>query len=97
MKLQDIQNLAFKITAKEIQRGQIDGSIVKDIDPMMYTLYGWSSIIGYIKVLAASGNNASPLFNVNLAELRKLNLQMVSMALGSNTVQSKMQELKGIG
>lgn len=82
MKLQDIQNLAFKITAKEIQRGQKDGSIVEDIDPMMYTLYGWSSIIGHIKVLAASGKNSSPLFNVNLDELKKLNLRMVGLALG---------------
>jgi len=93
MKLQDIQNLAFKLTAKEITRGQADGSIVKDIDPMMYTLYGWSSIIGYIKVLAASGNNSSPLFSVNLKELRKLNLRMVYMALGSTTMQTKMKEL----
>jgi len=75
VKLQDVQNLAFKITAKEIQRGQSDGSIVSNIDPMMYTLYGWASIIGYIKVLAASGSNANPLFNVNLQELKQQVLQ----------------------
>lgn len=96
MKLQDIQNLAFKITAKEIARGQSDGSIVTDIDPMMYTLYGWSTIIGYIKVLAASGNNASPLFSVNLKELKNLNLRMVSLALGSNSVQAKMKAISDI-
>lgn len=80
MKLQDIQNLPFKLTAKEIQRGQLDGSITKDVDPMMYTLYGWSSIIGYIKVLAASGSKAS-LLSVNLKELQQLNLRMVHLAL----------------
>jgi len=97
VRLQDIQNLAFKITAKEIQRGQTDGSIVKDIDPMMYTLYGWATIIGYIKVLAASGSNANPLFNVNLKELRQLNLKMVNMALGSTSMQDKMNAMAEIG
>ena len=97
VKLQDVQNLAFKITAKEIQRGQSDGSIVSNIDPMMYTLYGWASIIGYIKVLAASGNNANPLFNVNLQELKQLNLKMVNMALGSNTMQDTMNAMEEIG
>ena len=97
VKLQDVQNLAFKITAKEIQRGQSDGSIVSNIDPMMYTLYGWASIIGYIKVLAASGNNANPLFNVNLQELKQLNLKLVNMALGSNTMQDTMNAMEEIG
>jgi len=97
VKLQDVQNLAFKITAKEIQRGQSDGSIVSNIDPMMYTLYGWASIIGYIKVLAASGSNANPLFNVNLQELKQLNLKMVNMALGSNTMQDTMNAMEEIG
>lgn len=96
MKLQDIQNLAFKITAKEIARGQVDGSIVTDIDPMLYTLYGWSSIIGYIKVLAASGNNTSPLLSVNLRELQNLNLKMVRIALSSNSVQAKMKTFSEI-
>ena len=82
MKLQDIQNVPFKLTAKEITRGQADGSIVKGIDPMTYTLYGWSTIIGYIKVLSASGGNTTPLFNVNLEELRALNIRMLYMALG---------------
>jgi len=92
MKLQDIQNLPFKLTAKEIQRGQKDGSIALHVDPMMYTLFGWSSIIGYIKVLASSGNNAS-LLSVNLKELQHLNLSMVKVALGSDALKEAMQEM----
>lgn len=69
-KVQDIHNLAFKLTGKQIERGIKDGSIPGHVDPMLYTLHGWTSVIGYVKVLAASGNNVSPLFNVNLAELK---------------------------
>lgn len=74
-KINDIQNLPFKLTAQEIQRGQEDGSIRSDLDPMLATLAAWSSSIGYIKLLAASGNNIKPLFNVDMDQLRKLQLK----------------------
>jgi len=70
IKIQDIHNLAFKLTGKQIERGIKDGSIPNHVDPMLYTLHGWTSVIGYVKVIAASGNNVSPLFNVNLTELK---------------------------
>ena len=81
MKMQDIQNLPFKITAKEISRGQEDGSIKSDIDPMLHTLHGWTQAIGYIKVLAASGNNVNPLFNVELSALKNLALRITTALL----------------
>jgi len=76
MKLQDMHNLPFKLTVKEIERGKRDGSILVDVDPMLSTLHGWTMVIGYVKVISASGTNATPLFNVSLKDLKKLNLKI---------------------
>ncbi len=74
-KLQEIQNLPFKLTVMEMNRGRADGSIKTDIDPMLATIAGWSSSIGYVKLIAASGGLVEPLFNVNLQLLKKLQLK----------------------
>ncbi len=76
VKLQDLQNLPFKLTVKEIERGKKDGSIVSTLDPMLTTLHGWTMVTGYAKVMSASGVNASPLFNVSLKELKLLHLKL---------------------
>jgi len=83
LKLQDIQNLPFKLTAKEIVRGQEDGSILPGIDPIFTTLQGWSFIVGYTKLLNANGSNKSPLFNVNLTDLKVFNLKLARTLLSS--------------
>lgn len=84
LKLQDIHNLPFKLIVSEIQRGIADGSIHPKIDPMFHTLHGWTVAIGYIKVIAASGGNASPLFNVSLEDMKSYNLNLVRVVLHSN-------------
>ena len=76
VKLQDLQNLPFKLTVKEIERGKKDGSIISTLDPMLTTLHGWTMVIGYAKVMSASGTNATPLFNVSLLDLKALNLKL---------------------
>jgi len=76
VKLQDLQNLPFKLTVKEIERGKKDGSIISTLDPMLTTLHGWTMVIGYAKVMSASGTNATPLFNVSLRDLKALNLKL---------------------
>lgn len=76
VKLQDLQNLPFKLTVKEIERGKKDGSIISTLDPMLTTLHGWTMVIGYAKVMSASGTNATPLFNVSLRDLKALNLNL---------------------
>ncbi len=73
-KLQGIHNLPFKLTAREIERGKKDGSIKNSRDPMLLTLYGWTCVLGYLKVLAASGGGMIPLFKFNIQELRKLHI-----------------------
>lgn len=90
MKLQDLQNLPFKLTAKEIDRGRQDGSILPDVDPMFHTLHGWTQVIGYTKVLAASGDNNNPLFNVDLRDLKELSLQITRKLLSSGTMQEEL-------
>ena len=93
LKLQDIQNLPFKLTSKEIQRGQEDGSILDHIDPIFSTLQGWSFIIGYTKVLNANGTNKSPLFNVNLSDLKTFNLRLARALLSSQVVANELKDL----
>lgn len=76
VKIQDLQNLPFKLTVKEIERGKRDGSILIPIESMLITLYGWSIVVGYVKVISASGKSATPLFHVSLRDLKELNLKI---------------------
>jgi AcrR family transcriptional regulator len=75
-KLQGLQNLPFKLTVQEINRGKEDGSIGPNVDPMLATLSAWISSIGYIKIVAASGE--LPLFNVDLEALKNLQFKSAS-------------------
>jgi len=78
-KIQDIQNLPFKLTIKEIERGKIDGSIKSDLDPMVATLAAWSVSIGYIKLTSATGTK--PLFNVDMELLKKTQMKSAAELL----------------
>ena len=80
-KLQDLQNLPLKLTVKEIERGKRDGSIRPDIDPMLHTIQGWTMVVGYIKLISASGPNESPLLHVNLKNLKSMSLRLSEGAL----------------
>lgn len=82
-KLQGLQNLPFKLTVQEINRGKEDGSISEHIDPMIATLAAWTASIGYIKVVAASGDK--PLFNVDLEALKSLQFKSASDLLQQST------------
>ena len=42
---------------------------------MLATLTAWTASIGYIKVLAATGKNVKPLFNVDMEQLKALQLR----------------------
>lgn len=77
-KLQSIQNIPYKVTAAEIEKGKKDGSITTNLDPMLCTLHGWTSVIGYVKILHASGSRKSKLFNVNLSDLKALHLKLAN-------------------
>ena len=74
-KLQHIQNIPFKLLTLEIERGQKDGSVKKDIDPMFMTIFNWSNCIGYIKIISSCGNPAAPVLNVNLSDIKSLLLK----------------------
>jgi len=75
-KIKNIHNLPFKLAAKELERGQRDGSISSDLDVMVSALHAWSIGIGYAKIISASGENKSPIFNINLEKIKSLNLQL---------------------
>jgi len=84
--LEELHNLPFKMTVKEIQRGMADGSINAKIDPMFATLHGWTMVVGYVKVISASGANATPLFNVKLKDLKKFNLDLTRRILSAQNI-----------
>lgn len=87
-KIQDIQNLPFKLTVQEIERGIADGSIKSRIDPMLITLTAWTASIGYMKIVSATGNNIQPLFNVDLESLKELQLRTASELLTQETISA---------
>ena len=81
VRIQDLQNLPLKLTVKEMERGKQDGSIKKDIDCMLHTLQGWTMVVGYIKLLSATGKNEAPLLNVSLTSIKTLSLSLCEHAL----------------
>ena len=82
-KLQDIQNLPFKLSFQEIERGKKDGSILSTLDSMHIALQGWTMVTGFAKILSASGNSVKPLFKVDLMELKNTTLQLARLLLHS--------------
>ncbi len=77
LKLQDIHNIPFKMTIHEMQRGKDDGSIHPTLDPAIQTIYGWAAIIGYVKVISASGKNATPFLKIDPSILKEYHLKTV--------------------
>ncbi len=80
-KMQDIHNLIFKLAAKEVLRGKEDGSIINDFDPMFLSLHAWTMVVGYSKVLAASGNEKKSIFHIDLSNMKKIILQTAKIVL----------------
>jgi len=81
MKLQDIHNLPFKLTIQEIERGIVDGSIHSSLDPGIQTIIGWASIIGYVKVISASGRNATPFLKIDPEIIKNHQIKSARMIL----------------
>ncbi len=80
-KMQDIHNLLFKLAAKEVLRGKEDGSIINDFDPMFLSLHAWTMVVGYSKVLAASGNEKTSIFHIKMSNLKRIILQTAKIVL----------------
>lgn len=80
-KIQDIQRLPFRITVRAINKGRMDGTIKKSTDALLHTIQGWTMVVGYIRLLTASGKNDNPLLNVNPHSLKALNLRIARLAL----------------
>jgi AcrR family transcriptional regulator len=74
LKLQDMQNLPFKLSIKEIERGKKDGSIKTDTDSALATVQGWSMVMGYVKIRGASGQMS--IFKVDMNNVKNANLQL---------------------
>jgi len=81
MKLQNIHNLPFKLTIQEIERGIADGSIHSSLDPGIQTIIGWASIIGYVKVISASGRNATPFLKIDPEIIKTHQIKSARMIL----------------
>ncbi len=80
-KMQNVHNIIFKLAAKEIVRGKEDGSIESELDPMFLSLHAWSMIVGYSKLLSASGNEDAQIFHFKFHELKNAVLHTARMVL----------------
>lgn len=78
-RIQEIQNLPFKILAKEVAQGQEEGSIRMTIDPMLYTLHAWTASLGYIKMINSDGSPT--IFNIEFSKLKLMNLKLAEQIL----------------
>jgi AcrR family transcriptional regulator len=74
LKLQDLQNLPFKLSIQELDRGKKDGSILTEVDSALATVQGWSMVMGYVKIRGASGGVG--LFKVNMDDVKSVMLQL---------------------
>jgi len=61
------------------------------LDPMTHTLHGWSTVIGYAKIITASGDHATPLFNVSLKDIKQLNLGVARALLSSTSLHAQLE------
>lgn len=78
-RIQEIQNLPFKILAKQVADGQAEGSIKMTMDPMLYTLHAWTASLGYVKIINSSGSPT--LFNIDFGKLKLMNLKLAEQIL----------------
>jgi len=78
-RIQQIQNLPFKIISSEVSKGQKEGSILMTIDPMLYTLHAWTASLGYIKVINSTGSPT--IFNIDFSKLKQMNLKLAEQIL----------------
>lgn len=78
-RIQEIQNLPFKIIAAEVAQGQYEGSILMKIDPMLYTLHAWTASLGYIKIINSTGSPT--IFNIDFGKLKLMNLKLAEQIL----------------
>jgi AcrR family transcriptional regulator len=74
LKLQDLQNLPFKLSIKELERGKRDGSILTSVDSALATVQGWSMVMGYVKIRGVSGGVS--LFKVDMDDVKKVMMQL---------------------
>jgi AcrR family transcriptional regulator len=76
IKLQDLHNLPFKLTIKEIERGKLDGSIQTQHNSTIAFMQGWSMVLGYVKLFGANGNKMQHIYNISISDLKQLNLDI---------------------
>ncbi len=88
--VQKLHNYPFKVTVAAIEKGKKDGSIHPLVNPMMATLNGWMVFLGYVKLLSASGDSATPIFAVNIQDMKRFNLKLLkSLLVGEFTYGKK--------
>ena len=78
-RIQEIQNLPFKIIAREVTKGKEEGSILMKIDSMLYTLHAWTASLGYIKIVNSTGSPT--IFNIDFSKLKMMNLKLAEQIL----------------
>lgn len=85
LKLQELHNLPFKLSIKELERGKKDGTILTEVDSALATVQGWSMVMGYVKIRGASGNVS--IFKVNMDDVKMVMLQLTRKFFESQKIE----------
>jgi AcrR family transcriptional regulator len=77
-KILDINNLPLSIVTKEIERGQKDGSIKNQRNPVLLYLSAWALLTGYMTLNASNSKSGkSTIFRVDIEYWRHYTMKMV--------------------
>lgn len=78
-KIQDIDNLPLSIVTKEIKRGQEDGSIKNERNPIMIYLSGWALVTGYVTLNTTNTKTKrSTIFKVPIEDWRNYTIKIIT-------------------
>ncbi|MEM6723618.1 MAG: TetR/AcrR family transcriptional regulator [Bacteroidota bacterium] len=83
-KCQDIQQLPTRLSIKELERGQKDGSIINTSSPLMISLKAWMLLTGFAKIISISRDGSIPMYNMSLEALKTEVIQTARFFLVHN-------------
>ena len=92
-KILDINNLPLSIVTKEIERGQEDGSIKNQRNPILLYLSAWALLTGYMTLNASNSKSGkSTIFRVGVEDWRHYTMKIVQDILNDEIEYDYQEE-----
>lgn len=76
-KMKDIWVMPIKIVVEAINKGKEDGSIKHQKGATFLTIFAWTMLTGYARMVAATGSNKTLLFDIQLQDLKDYHIAIV--------------------